>query len=136
MRSCPGCGASSDGPGKGPLYVTDTGDWSCSACSTYGVIEDFDRAIAATYWDAESAPPLRASGTPEEAVASLRRNYIRDVVRNPVAVEQLREWAIGHACPHCGTIGPDFLPTPSGGWICLACRQMGPSPTLAGVRCG
>jgi hypothetical protein len=95
MRSCPSCGAGvvgSDG-GQGPLYVADAGDWSCSACSTWGVSEDFLEVLAGRFWDVETAPTMRASGTPEDVLASLRHNYVRDVVRNLAAVRQLREWA-------------------------------------------
>jgi hypothetical protein len=95
MRNCPGCNAPAVSPvtgGPGPLYVADTGDWSCSGCSTYGVGGDFDEVIAGEYWQAEQAPLLRRVGTPEDAIASLRKDYLRDVVRNEQAVAQLHDW--------------------------------------------
>jgi hypothetical protein len=98
MQSCPGCGAPAVDPitrGQGPLYVADTGDWSCSDCSTYGVPEDFDVVLAGEYWNAEQAPMLRRVGTPEDAIASLRKDYyLRDVVRNPAAIDQLHDWYV------------------------------------------
>ncbi len=50
---------------------------------------DADRA--ARFWDEEQNPDLARSGVPEEVLAKMRADYIRDVQNNPEAVRQLRE---------------------------------------------
>lgn len=38
---------------------------------------------ASDYWELHQAPMLRESGTPDDAIASMRARYIRDIVSQP-----------------------------------------------------
>ena len=53
--------------------------------------ERVDEALAGAYWDLEIASRLAASGTPQDGLDLLRRNYVRDAVANPEAMRQIRE---------------------------------------------
>jgi hypothetical protein len=60
------------------------------ACGERTAVSDaFVLRLARNYFDAEVAPGLRASGTPDGAIEWLRDRHAEDVLTNPVATEEL-----------------------------------------------
>ena len=55
---------------------------------------DIDELIVRAYWAIVIAPELR--GVPKDIVRQLRDAYVRDVLANPAALEQAREWLQGY----------------------------------------
>lgn len=55
--------------------------------------------LAGMWFDIHSAPGLRASGVPEDAVQRLRYDHGRGCLESPEAMSQLREWRSTYAVP-------------------------------------
>jgi hypothetical protein len=49
------------------------------------------RTRAERYWDEELGPQLSATGVPADAVAYSRENYVKAVLANQKAMDELRE---------------------------------------------
>jgi hypothetical protein len=47
------------------------------------------RDLAARFWDAEIGPDLASDGVPDDALNTMKANYINAILANPEAIQQL-----------------------------------------------
>lgn len=91
--------------------------------------------LVGRYFDTHQALVLRWRGTPEDGIAAIRRRYIPDVLADPAAAWQIREWAAEHSPTPMTPQSP--LDSLLGGGPEVACRVISEDiavhwwPTLA-----